>query len=258
MPEARALLFLAGLLTSGCGARSREVATPAAEEPLPTADALIARAVEAMGSEAAIRAHTSLLMEGEMRMVAQEIVAPMVVMQQAPSTWYSRVELPGVGLMQEGVEGDVAWADDPLSGPRLKEGVEKAQAMRSADPYYLLNLRAHYPTLETLGRAEVEGRPVYELRAVPELGAEEIMLFDVENGLLLGGRMTVENAMGSVTITTLSDDFREVGDLLVPFRTRVMNSLMSIEMRWTRVVFDAPDLVIPPMPDAVRALVPAE
>lgn len=222
--------------------------------PVPPVDEILSHAVQAAGGEAAIRAHQSVRFEGQMHMSAQGITAPMALVQKAPSTSYSRIELPGVGVMEEGVEGDLAWAKDPLSGPRIKEGVEKVQALRSADPYYLLNLRHYYPVLETKGMTELEGRKVWELRMVPTQGAEEIGLFDVESGDWIGSRMTVETAMGKIVVTTLNDEFREVGGVRVPCRTRVMNALMSSEIVWTSVSWDVPDLVIPAVPDDVRAL----
>lgn len=253
MRIAAALVF--GLTLTALPACGKQGGTEAlATLPYASADEILARAIARAGGEEALRAHQSVVYEGEMRMAAQGITATMRLVQRGNSSLYSRVELPGVGVMEEGVDGDLAWARDPLSGPRIKEGVEKVQALRSADLHYLLNLRQHYTALETKGLSELEGRKVWELRMVPVQGAEETGLFDVETGDWLGSRMTVETAMGKVVVTTLNDDFREVGGVRVPHRMRVMNALMSTEIVWTSIAWDAPDLVVPPVPDDVRAL----
>ncbi len=250
------LLALAVAVPVGCGPKKVAPETQEAVT-LPTPDALIARAIAQSGGEAALRAHQSVVFEGQMRMQAQGIVAEMRLMQKAPAELYSRVELPGVGVMEEGVERGVAWARDPLSGPRIKEGVERAQALRSADPSYLLNLHQHFPVMETKGRGELEGRAVWELRMVPAEGAEELGYFDVETGDWTGSRVTVETAMGKILITTLNGDYRVVDGVRIPHHLRVVNALMSTEILWTSVTFDPPDLVFPPMPDDVRALISA-
>lgn len=256
IPRICLLLGLTLAPLTACGPK-RGSADARTELPVPSPDELIARAVARSGGEEAIRRHHSVEFEGEMRMAAQGIVASMRLVQVEPGTIYSRVELPGVGLMEEGVTDGVAWARDPLSGPRIKEGVERAQALRSADPDYVLNLHQHFPTMETLGLTELEGRKVWQLRLVPVEGSEEIGYFDVETGDWTGSLVTAETAMGKIKITTLNEDYRMVDDMRVPFRMRVVNSLMSSEITWTSVTLDRPDLVVPPMPEDVAALLPA-
>jgi hypothetical protein len=224
--------------------------------PVPSVDEILSHAVEAAGGEAVLRAHQSARFEGQMRMAAQGITAPMTLLQRAPSTSYSRVELPGVGVMEEGVEGDLAWARDPLTGPRLKEGVEKAQAIRGADLTYLLDIATHYPTREVVGPRVIEDHAVWELRLVPVEGEPELAWFDRQTYDWVGGRMTVESAMGKRQITTISDDYREVDGERVPFHMTISNALMSTEILWTQISFNVPDLAIPPVPDEIRALSP--
>lgn len=249
------LLFVLALAVApACGPRKVHdvVDTPAA---LPTVDDVLARAIQAAGGEEAIRAHHSARFVGQMRMAAQGIVAPMTLLQQVPSTSYSRVELPGVGVMEEGVDGDMAWARDPLTGPRIKEGVERAQALRGADLTWLLDTATLYQTREVVGAKDVEGHAAWELRLVPAEGAPELAWFDQQSFEWLGGSMTVESAMGRIQITTINDDYREVDGERVSFHSRIFNALMSSEIVWGEVSFNAPDLVIPPVPDEIRALV---
>ncbi len=248
------LLSFALLLAPACAPKTGST-EPVVTRSMPEADEVIARAIARSGGEDAIRSHSSVRLEGEMRMAAQGIVATMRMVQQAPGELYSVVDLPGVGLMEEGVSNGVAWARDPLSGPRIKEGVERAQALRSADPYYLLNLHQHFERIETRGRMDLEGRKVWVLSMVPKEGKEELGYFDVGTGDWVGSRMLAETAMGNIQITTLNDDYREIDGMWIAHRMRVVNALMSTEIVWQSVTFDPPDLVVPPMPDEVRALI---
>jgi len=224
--------------------------------PVPPVDEILSHAVQAAGGEAAIRAHQSVRFEGQMHMSAQGITAPMALVQKAPSTSYSRIELPGVGVMEEGVDGDLAWARDPLTGPRLKEGAEKAQAIRGADLTWLLDIATLYPTREVVGPSVVADHLVWELRLVPVEGEPELAWIDRQTYEWVGGRMTVESAMGKIQITTINSDYRDVDGERVPFHMTISNALLSTEILWAQISFNPPDLVIPPVPDEIRALLP--
>lgn len=248
------LLLAATALGPGCARTGSLDNAGDAAEALPSADALIARAVEASGGEAALRAHRSYRMTGTFQMQAQGIAGQMSIWANADGEMYSRVTLEGIGVMEEGVRGDLAWSRDPLTGPRVKSGIEAVQAKRAADFYQLLSLDERYPTRETLRLGQLEGQPVYEVRLVPAEGPEEIAYFDVSSGLEVGSKMTLQTAMGDVTVTSINGDFRSTGGVLLPFQTRMVNSLMTSSVTWTEIVWDPADLGMPPVPDEVLAL----
>lgn len=250
------LLTAALALVPGC-ARDAAPVNAGAELPAPpSATDVLAAAVRASGGEEALRAHQSCRMTGTFSMAAQGITGQMTLWSTAQGQVYSRVELEGIGRMEEGVDGGVPWSKDPLTGPRIKEGVEAVQALRAADFHQLLNLATHYPSAETVGRGTLEGAAVYELRLTPTEGPPETWYFDVQSGLPVGSKVTLQTAMGDVTVTSVNSDFREIGGQVVPTQTTMTNSLMSTSIRWTEIVWDPPDLGMPPLPDDVRALIP--
>lgn len=251
------LLLAALALGAGCAHRGDAAGSAGAEQPLPPADEILARAVQAVGGEEALRAHRSSRMTGTFLMPAQGIQGEMTLWATAEGVMYSRVLIEGIGVMEEGVDGDLAWSKDPLTGPRIKSGVEAIQAKRAADFYLLLNLTSHYATRETVRRTEIDGVPVIEVRLAPAEGPEELAWFDPTTGLELGSKMTLQTAMGDVTVTSMSSDFRDVGGVKIPFQTTMKNSLMTSTITWSEVVWDPAELGMPPVPDDVRALAPA-
>lgn len=215
---------------------------------LPAAPDLVAKSVAAMGGEAALRAHTSSLSTGTLSMPKQGMSGPITIVQRAPSDFYSRCDIPGIGLMEEGVTGGVAWSSDPLSGPRIKEGVEATQALRQADFYFSLNLAQHYPTMQTLGASTLDGAPVWEVLMKPAEGPDEIYLIDQQSGLLVGTRTSLVTLMGTVPANTRFLDYREVGGVLIPHKIVVSNALISSEITYDSVQWDVPDPGIPGVP----------
>lgn len=253
----RSWLLLAALaLAPACAHQGGAPASAGEQQALPSADELIARSITAQGGEAALRAHRAVRMTGTFSMAAQGIQGQMTLWATAEGQMYSRVQIEGIGTMEEGVDGALVWSKDPLAGPRLKTGVEATQAKRAADFYLALDLPTHYPTRETVRQTLLDGVPVWEVRLVPAEGPEEIAWFDTQSGLELGTKMTLQTAMGDVTVTSTNQDFRAAGGVTLPFQTSMKNSLMTSTITWTEIVWDPADLGMPAVPDDVRALAP--
>ena len=58
-------------------------------------------------------------MKATMDMPAQGISATMEVMHIYPSHVYTKVDIPGMGSMTSGFDGDNAWSVNPMTGPRV-------------------------------------------------------------------------------------------------------------------------------------------
>src|SRR5690242_14406954 len=146
-------------LLLGCFA----VALPAAEEPLPPAEKIIDRYIEVTGGKAAHEKVKSAIVTMKMSMPAQGMTMGITSYVVNPNKHYVSVEVPGVGTMEEGSDGNVAWSKNPMMGPRLKEGEEKEIAFRSNAMDKDLKWRQYYTKAETTGMDNVDGKPAYKV-----------------------------------------------------------------------------------------------
>lgn len=196
-------------------------ALSAAQESNPTPGELMAKYVEAIGGEAAIRAVKTRVTEGEMNLPAMNLKGTLKTWNQAPSSMVVIGEFPGIGVDAKGTDGAVAWANDPFMGPRLLEGAEKAAFLRSATLDSDLRWQEMYPKAETVGSEDVGGKPAWKAVFTDAEEKQETRYFDKESGLVVRVDTTIDSPMGSVPVMSEVSDYRVVGDLKIPHLTTV-------------------------------------
>ena len=249
--------LLLGALLTACGPKTpTESAGDAAvaDAPLPDADSVIRAYIDAIGGAEALQRHTSSVSRGALQLPGQGISAEIALWWRAPNDMASRVAFPGVGEFLEGVEGGVAWSRDPMSGPRLKAGAELAQALRRSDNNLVLDLPAHFPVRETIGRATLDGQDVIEVRLAPTEGPEEIWIFDPVSGLQVGSRTEQETPMGTLPVSLVFRDYQDFDGILIPTTMEETSGPVRSIIVMTEVTWDPPDFEMPAIPEDVRAL----
>lgn len=226
------------------------ISVPASAQQLPPAREIVDAYVNAIGGLDAIASAQYRHFEGEMAMPAAGMTMSMEVWQARPNKMLMVMEIPGMGQMKQGYDGEVAWSVDPMQGPRIIDGAELQQTLRQADFDANLRFEHLFPTMETVERSEVAGRPCYRVRLVAENGDESFGCFDVETKLLLGMTSRTQSEMGTIETNVEFQDYRDFGAIKMPART-VMN-VMGQQM-----VMTVRDISTDPIPDT-RFEVPAE
>ena len=236
------------LVLAGAGAAL--VAAPARAQELPAARQIVDAYVNAIGGLEAISRAQHRHLVGEMSMPAAGMTMTMEIWQARPNKMLMVMEIPGMGEMKSGYDGQVAWSVNPMQGPRIVEGAELQQTLRQADFDANLRFEHLFPTLETVERTEMAGRPCYRVRMVAENGDEAFGCFDTETKLLLGMTSRMESEQGTIETTIEFQDYRDFGGVKMPART--VMSVMGQQM-----VMSVRELDTNPIPDATFAL-PAE
>ncbi|MGA2214295.1 MAG: hypothetical protein ABSH31_13560, partial [Bryobacteraceae bacterium] len=109
----------------------------AASVPLPGADALpgvqtvMDHWIAATGGRTAWEARHNLVEHATLDFSKQGLKGSLTVYEAAPDKYLGVTELPGIGKIASGSNGEVAWENSALQGPRIKQGVEKADALRN-------------------------------------------------------------------------------------------------------------------------------
>ena len=191
-----------------------------AADELPKAAALLDKYVEITGGKAAYQKKHSSIHTGTIEFGAMGLKGKVAVYHAEPNLMYTEIELDGIGKITDGSDGKVAWSSSAMQGPHVKEGNEKAQAMRSARFNGEVNWRDSYKTAENKGVESVEGKDCYKVVLTPADGAPVTAFYDKESGLLVKESLTTQGPMGEVQIDSYPSDYRKEGDILLPHKTR--------------------------------------
>ena len=255
-------LACCGLILGACAAyEAGEAPAAAAPEPPPPPELteeqkIIARYIEASGGEDAIRAHTSMTIKGGFEMPAMGRSGDATTYSLAPDKTLALISLPGMGEIVTGTNGDVAWAEDPMQGPRLLDGQMLADARRQARFYVQLEYDDLYPEQKAAGETEWNGQTAHQLDLVDTDGNESSHYFAADTGLLIGIEATQTNEMGTMDVAITMSDFKEFGGILVP--TSTLMSMPSMGMEFTQTVdsvtFDDVEPSVFEPSDAIKAL----
>ncbi|MHC5023617.1 MAG: hypothetical protein ACYTGG_06860 [Planctomycetota bacterium] len=216
----------AALAQSGVTTQKEPPATRKTD--LPAAADLFARHVEALGGEQALRKLTSMHMTGQFEMPAGGIDAEMHVYQHAPNKTLVVIDIPGMGVIRRGFDGNVGWSLNPMEGPSLIEGKELAEIVEESDFYGELNYKKRYKSMETVDRKEFNGVTCHVVEAVTQTDMPRTIFFDVESGLQVGQEAMTETQMGSLKAITLMNDYKQFGDIRMP--AKVVTKLPDVGM----------------------------
>jgi outer membrane lipoprotein-sorting protein len=157
--------------------------------------------------------------------------------------------------MQEGSDGEVAWANSAMQGPRIKEGGEKAESLLRAKFNGELNWRNLYKTVETVALETVDGKQCYKVVATPKSGNPRTLWYDQDSNLMVKVSAVTETPQGDIQSDTSVSDYRKEGDLLVPHKMMIKAGPMEIAMTIDSVQVN-PEIPMNTfeMPDEVKAL----
>ena len=232
------------------GAAAAMAVAPASAQTLPPAKQIVDRYVEAIGGREAIASTSSRHTVARLDLPSAGMTMDMETWQSRPNKTLMVMNIPGLIEIRQGYDGEVAWAMNPMQGPRIITGDELKQTLVQSDFDNNLRFDHLFPTMETVAMDEAQGRPCYRVRMVTEEGNEAFGCFDTETALLLSMSMRMESEMGTVESQAEFHDYREFGGVRMPSRTAV--NTMGQQMEVTVISVDTD-----PIPASVFVL-PAE
>jgi len=200
---------------------------PPVDAPLPAAEEILAKSVDALGGRAAIDAVKSSYSEARTEIKQQGI-------NLVSRTWikgddfYIESDMPGVGLSQMWKKGDELWSQDPINGLRKLEGKEADQARWVSDPLLAANWNKYFEKAETIDRTKNGDKELYEVKLSSESGDEMVLSFDAKTSLPAGQAFKQATPMGAIALRITLDDYRDIQGVKVPFRAVTDVQLMSM------------------------------
>lgn len=239
-------LTLAALL--GAASPALLAAQEAPKAALPPAREVIARYVAAIGGREAIERLPSRWEQGRMEVPAAGLSLRYELFA-APNRQSTRSQMPGLGEVRSGIDGQVAWLVNPATGPMLLEGLALQQARQGADPQAPLHPDRYVAAAETVDETQFGGARCWKVKVTTTWNEEYYEFFDEATGLLQGGIRNQASAQGSVEITSQIVEWRTVAGVRLPRVTRS-------QMMGAQITSTVDTTEVRAIPDSVFALPP--
>src|ERR1022692_80283 len=169
-----------------------------AADALPTGEAVLDKYIEVTGGKAAYEKKNTEVSTGVMEFIGKGVKGKIMSYQAAPTKSYTVVEIDGIGKMEEGTDGVVAWERSALKGPRLKSGEEKAVALRAASIQHDIHWRDFFQKVECTGVEPIDGAVCYRVMLTPKDGQPETRYYDKKTSLLVRTNMIMKTEMGEI------------------------------------------------------------
>jgi len=194
-----------------------------------TADGLITKYLTACGGEQNLRAMKSMTMKGTMFAQGQNL--EMKVSYVIPGKSHVEMGMGGIPMQTITTNGKDAWMKHPMVGNVYLSGEEKADAMRQANLFPLLDYKKSGAKVKYLGEDMVKGAKAYKLEFV---GADnDTVVYSLDATTFL----TVKEKSNRATV--ISSDYRKVANIMIPYKINVQSGTQSMMMSIDSVTINA-------------------
>ncbi|HUQ81249.1 MAG TPA: hypothetical protein VM076_08935 [Gemmatimonadaceae bacterium] len=221
---------------------------------LPPAKDLIAKFVAATNAVPVMAKHQSVRTKGRFEMAAAGVAGDLEISQARPNKTIMRINLAGMGAVEQGFDGTTGWSINPMQGPRIMTGKE-LDAVREESSFGASSRQGpNVASAETVEKTTMNGEACYKVKMTWKSGRETNDCYSIATGLLIASVGKQESPMGSVDVTNLLSDYKEFGGQKIA--TRLTQQVMGQEqvITITTVDYDAADPAAFEMPAAIKAL----
>ncbi len=202
-----------------CTACWSTATTPVAKQEakdLTTVDAVLEASVAAQGGRerlAKIRATKSV---GTLT-TPHGIAAKLTMLAMAPRSLLVTIAVPGLGVIRQGVSGDVVW-EVSTKGARILTGSERAQQLREATFPTELDWRTAYLKVTLNGVVDRDGVRAYKLTYVTREEDVQTEFYAYDTHLQIAEERLAVSQLGTIPVVTTFSDYRDVGGTKHPFK----------------------------------------
>jgi hypothetical protein len=225
-----------------------------AAQELPAAAVLMAAHNEAMGGEAAFEKVQGMHSTGTFSIPGMGMTGELEIYTARPNKMVVNINMPGMGEIRQGYDGETAWATNPMQGPRILGGEELKQVTDEAGFDSALRRLDKFASAETVEKTEMNGEACYKVKLVWKSGRESFECYSVDTGLLIGASTKAETPMGTIDATSLMQEYKKFGDLTLPTKTVVQTMGMEQVLTITSIEFVEPAAALFELPPEIKAL----
>jgi carboxyl-terminal processing protease len=194
----------------------------------PEAEQIIERHLQAVGGREAVERLKSRLSVGVSRLPLQGITGKVTIYEEAPDKRSMEVNIPNMGVMKFVYDGKRGWMQHPLMGFAEIEEPMLSVLRREYNFYRMTRYRELFARMDYKGMRETEQGRVNVIELTSPGGYREELHFDVASGLLVYGSGT---QLG---------DYRQVGEVKVPFLQKVSIAGLDVVMQFEQITHNVP------------------
>lgn len=213
----------------------KPAAAVAPDPTLPSADALIAKVVTAMGGEKAMARHPNMVMVVDKKYLNQGVDADVTLHRSAPAkmevieAWRASGKQFGrVRIWFDGVKGA---QETDIGQDEVFDADGNVNSLRDFTLYPWPVLKTLYQKLAVTGRTKVGDEEAFLLEMTPEKGTPVTLTIAAKTGLVLKR----QSADGSEEMS----DYRSVDGIVLPFHVVERTQLGEAVMDLRKVTFEA-------------------
>jgi zinc protease len=197
---------------------------------MPSGASLIDRYIQKSGGAAAYAKAKTTIMTGTVTVTGANISGNVSIYQEGLK-FYELVDIAGIGKIESGFDGETAWENSALQGPRILEGDEKIEAKRAAMLAVVSNWRQVFKEARTTGSEDLDGKPAWKVEMIAKEGKPETFYFDKDSGLLVKTTSVRTTPLGNIPAESDMSDFRPVNGIITPFTLteKAMNQNMVLK-----------------------------
>lgn len=210
----------------------------AAAADMPSGESLLQRYIDKSGGAEAYARAKNMSMSGTVEMQGRNISGTVMISEEGEKS-YTAMDFPGIGKVEEGYDGETAWENSALEGPRILEGDEKASVKRAATLALITSWKQVYKSANTVGEADVDGKPAWKVEMTPNEGKPETFFFDKNSGLLVRISAVLSTALGDIATEATMSDFRSVDGILTPFAITEKAMSQNVVMHFSKIAYNA-------------------
>ena len=187
-----------------------------AADVLPSAESILDRYIQVTGGKQAYESRKSEIFHGTLDYAGLGVKGTIIRYAAEPDRYYASLDIEGLGKVEMGLNGSIAWENSALLGPRIKSGVERAEAVREASLNAAVNWRRIYPKVETTGTEMIDGEECYKVVMTPEEGRPMVGYYQKKSGLQVKLTTVSSTQMGDIPVELIASDYKNFGGILEP------------------------------------------
>ena len=165
-------------------------------------------------------------------------------------------EIPGLGTIRQGHDGNTAWSTDPMQGPRVLGGLEAAALIEGSSLNSIIRSADQFSAMEPAGTYDAGGDMTTCVKFSWKSGRETTDCFSNATGLLMRTLTKQMSQAGEVEVEMFMRDYKSVSGLVMPHRIESNVMGMQMTMTTTSVEFGPQDSKLFELPAEIKALKP--
>jgi hypothetical protein len=215
-------------------------AKAAAEAPLPTAAELLSRNDKVMGGREAWNKATTRRMKGLYQTEDNSTFFSIEILQKTPNKSLYKITLPNEMTVRDVCDGRAAWVEDAAGGYHEFSGAALASRLRRSEFLDRGKALLLASTGKVTGIANIGKHTTYVVEYAPEKNIFSRLYFDVDSGYVVHTEDVYTTPDGPYTMKLDMDDYRAVDGLMFPYRMKLTEKGMVLNIRITQASVNVP------------------